>query len=139
MAWPDIEHVDEVRSRFICSCWSAEALLRLVHDDQAGRSSGICNQGRRSGTRRDVDATLLGTKAITSRPESSVEPTPSSSVVMVGAAGKEISRCLMTVAYVDKATTRAKDWPADVSALFLKTRCAGRGQGARIGRPSCDR
>ena len=40
--------------------------------------------------------------------------------VMVDAAGKEISRCLMTVAYVDKATTRAKDWPADVSALFFE-------------------
>jgi hypothetical protein len=26
----------------------------------------------------------------------------------------------MTVAYVDKATTRAKDWPADVAALFYE-------------------
>ena len=40
--------------------------------------------------------------------------------VMVDAAGKELSRCLMTVAYVDKATTRAKDWPADVAALFFE-------------------
>jgi acyl-CoA thioester hydrolase len=39
--------------------------------------------------------------------------------VMVDAAGKELSRCLMTVAYVDRATTRAKDWPADVAALFF--------------------
>jgi acyl-CoA thioester hydrolase len=39
---------------------------------------------------------------------------------MVDEAGKELSRCLMTVAYVDKATTRAKDWPADVAALFYE-------------------
>ena len=39
---------------------------------------------------------------------------------MVDGAGKELSRCLMTVAYVDKATTRAKDWPADVAALFFE-------------------
>jgi acyl-CoA thioester hydrolase len=40
--------------------------------------------------------------------------------VMVDGAGKELSRCLMTVAYVDRATTRAKDWPADVAALFFE-------------------
>lgn len=39
---------------------------------------------------------------------------------MVDETGKELSRCLMTVAYVDKATTRAKDWPADVAALFYE-------------------
>ena len=40
--------------------------------------------------------------------------------VMVDAAGKDVSRCLMTVAYVDKATNRAKDWPAETSALFYE-------------------
>jgi len=39
---------------------------------------------------------------------------------MADASGKELSRCLMTVAYVDKATTRASDWPADVAALFFE-------------------
>jgi acyl-CoA thioester hydrolase len=37
---------------------------------------------------------------------------------MVDAAGKEASRCLMTVAFVDRASGRAKDWPPDVAALF---------------------
>jgi len=39
---------------------------------------------------------------------------------MVDAAGKILSRCLMTVACVDKQTNRAIDWPADVAALFFK-------------------
>jgi len=39
---------------------------------------------------------------------------------MVDSVGKTVSRCLMTVAYVDKATQRAADWPADVAALFLQ-------------------
>jgi acyl-CoA thioester hydrolase len=39
---------------------------------------------------------------------------------MVDAAGKEASRCLMTVAYVDRETNRAKDWPEDVAALFFE-------------------
>jgi acyl-CoA thioester hydrolase len=37
---------------------------------------------------------------------------------MADRAGKEISRCLMIVACVDKATTRPMDWPADAIALF---------------------
>jgi acyl-CoA thioester hydrolase len=40
--------------------------------------------------------------------------------VMADAAGKELSRCQMTVAYVDRATTRARDWPEDVAALFFE-------------------
>jgi acyl-CoA thioester hydrolase len=40
--------------------------------------------------------------------------------VMADLTGKELSRCLMTVAYVDRATTRAKDWPAEVAALFFE-------------------
>ncbi|MBP2648150.1 MAG: hypothetical protein H6Q77_1774 [Gemmatimonadetes bacterium] len=38
--------------------------------------------------------------------------------VMVDSAGTDLSRCLMTVAYVDKATNRAANWPPDVMALF---------------------
>ena len=33
---------------------------------------------------------------------------------------RELSRCLMVVAYVDKATNRATDWPADVMVLFFE-------------------
>jgi acyl-CoA thioester hydrolase len=39
---------------------------------------------------------------------------------MVNEAGKTISRCLMIVAYVDKSTNRAVDWPADTMALFFE-------------------
>jgi acyl-CoA thioester hydrolase len=39
---------------------------------------------------------------------------------MVDAAGKELSRCLMTVAFVDKTDNRARDWPPDVAALFFE-------------------
>ena len=37
---------------------------------------------------------------------------------MQDAAGKDLARCLMIVAHVDKATSRATDWPADRIALF---------------------
>jgi len=40
--------------------------------------------------------------------------------LMADATGKELSRCLMTVAFVDKATRRAKDWPPEVAALFFE-------------------
>ena len=39
---------------------------------------------------------------------------------MVDESGKDISRCLMIVAYVDKSTNRAMDWPADTMALFFE-------------------
>ena len=39
---------------------------------------------------------------------------------MVDAGGKDLSRCQMTVACVDKDTNRAKDWPADAMALFYE-------------------
>jgi acyl-CoA thioester hydrolase len=39
---------------------------------------------------------------------------------MVDAAGKTLSRCLMTAAYVDRQTNRAADWPSDVSGLFFE-------------------
>jgi len=39
---------------------------------------------------------------------------------MVDEAGKDISRCLMIVAYVDKSTNRATDWPADTMRCSLK-------------------
>jgi acyl-CoA thioester hydrolase len=40
---------------------------------------------------------------------------------MADEAGKTVSRCLMIVAYVDKSTKRAMDWPADTMALFFET------------------
>jgi acyl-CoA thioester hydrolase len=39
---------------------------------------------------------------------------------MLDAAGKVVSRCLMTVAHVDKETSRAKDWPPELTALFFE-------------------
>jgi acyl-CoA thioester hydrolase len=39
---------------------------------------------------------------------------------MIDSAGKNVSRCLMTVAYVDKDSNRATDWPADLMALFFE-------------------
>jgi acyl-CoA thioester hydrolase len=39
---------------------------------------------------------------------------------MLDSAGKSVSRCLMTVAYVDKETHRAADWPPEVMALFFE-------------------
>lgn len=40
---------------------------------------------------------------------------------IVDAAGKTVSRCLMTVAYVDMATNRAADWPTTWSASSSRT------------------
>jgi acyl-CoA thioester hydrolase len=40
---------------------------------------------------------------------------------MTDAAGNILSRCLMTVAHVDKETNRATDWSADQMALFWRT------------------
>ncbi|MCI0708677.1 MAG: thioesterase family protein [Chloroflexi bacterium] len=39
---------------------------------------------------------------------------------MVDEAGKNVSRCLMIVACVEKNTNRAMDWPADTMALFFE-------------------
>jgi acyl-CoA thioester hydrolase len=39
---------------------------------------------------------------------------------MTDAGGKELSRCQMTAACVDRDTKRAKDWPADAMALFYE-------------------
>jgi len=39
---------------------------------------------------------------------------------MVDEAGKNVSRCQMIVAYVDKSTNRSMDWPADTMALFFE-------------------
>jgi acyl-CoA thioester hydrolase len=39
---------------------------------------------------------------------------------MNDAAGKNVSRCLMTVAHVDKQTNRATDWPPERMALFFE-------------------
>ncbi len=39
---------------------------------------------------------------------------------MSDAAGIDVSRCLMTVAHVDKRTSRATDWPPELVALFFE-------------------
>ncbi len=39
---------------------------------------------------------------------------------MTDAAGKALSRCLMTATHVDKATNRGSDWPPDRIALFFE-------------------
>lgn len=39
---------------------------------------------------------------------------------MVDSEGKNVSRCLMTVAHVDKETNRATDWPPELMALFFE-------------------
>jgi acyl-CoA thioester hydrolase len=39
---------------------------------------------------------------------------------MVDEARANVSRCLMIVAYVDKDTNRAVDWPAETMALFFE-------------------
>ncbi len=39
---------------------------------------------------------------------------------MIDGAGKDVSRCLMTVTYVDRETNRAADWPEPVAALFFE-------------------
>jgi acyl-CoA thioester hydrolase len=39
---------------------------------------------------------------------------------IVDEAEREISRCLMVVACVDRRTSRSMDWPADAMALFLE-------------------
>jgi acyl-CoA thioester hydrolase len=39
---------------------------------------------------------------------------------MIDASSKILSRCMMTVACVDKETSRAMDWPPDAAALFFE-------------------
>jgi acyl-CoA thioester hydrolase len=39
---------------------------------------------------------------------------------MVDSAGKDVSRCRMTVAHVDKETNRASPWPPALMALFFE-------------------
>ena len=39
---------------------------------------------------------------------------------MVDSDGKDVSRCLMTVAHVDKETNRATPWPPALMALFFE-------------------
>lgn len=40
--------------------------------------------------------------------------------VMVDSTGTKVSRCVMTVAHVDKQTNRSTDWPPDIVALFFE-------------------
>jgi len=39
---------------------------------------------------------------------------------MVDSAGKNVARCLMTVAHVDKKTNRATDWPPELMEIFFE-------------------
>ena len=39
---------------------------------------------------------------------------------MADATGKQASRCLMTVAHVDKQNNRASNWPPELMALFFE-------------------
>lgn len=39
---------------------------------------------------------------------------------MVDERGHDVSKCLMTVAHIDKATTRTTDWPPDLIAQFYE-------------------
>jgi len=39
---------------------------------------------------------------------------------MVDSEETNVSRCLMTVAHVDKETNRATDWPPELMALFFE-------------------
>ena len=43
---------------------------------------------------------------------------------MADAEGVSVSRCLMTVAHVDKQTNRATDWPPELMAMFFETETA---------------
>ena len=53
---------------------------------------------------------------------------------MVDANGVEVSRCLMTVAHVDRQTNRATDWPPDLTALFYQDPAGERSRWADSGR-----
>jgi len=39
---------------------------------------------------------------------------------MVDSGGTNVSRCVMTVAHVDKKTSRATDWPPDLMEVFFE-------------------
>jgi acyl-CoA thioester hydrolase len=39
---------------------------------------------------------------------------------MVDSAAKTVSRCLMTVAHIDKKTSRATDWPPALMEVFFE-------------------
>ena len=43
---------------------------------------------------------------------------------MIDSVGKHASRCVMTVAYVDKQTNRSADWPAAIRELIFEAKTA---------------
>jgi acyl-CoA thioester hydrolase len=43
---------------------------------------------------------------------------------MIDSAGATVSRAVMTVAYVEKGTTRSADWPPDIMAVFFEAETA---------------
>ena len=62
----------------------------------------------------DQEITITSFVREFSGPDAQIECT------MVDAAGKALSRCLMTVACVARETNRATDWPPDAQALFFE-------------------
>ena len=64
--------------------------------------------------RGDQEITITSFVRGFSGPDAQIECT------MVDAEGKTLSRCLMTVAHVDKQTNRATDWPPDLAARFFE-------------------
>lgn len=64
--------------------------------------------------RADQEITIRSSVREFSGPDAVIE------CAMTNAAGKDLSKCLMTVAYVDRETMRSADWPPDVSALFFE-------------------
>jgi acyl-CoA thioester hydrolase len=63
--------------------------------------------------RGDQDITITSFVKSFSGPDAAIECT------MSDANGKALARCSMTAAHVDRASSRASDWPADVTALFF--------------------
>lgn len=62
----------------------------------------------------DEEVTITSSVREFRGPDVSIECT------MVNAAGITLSRCLMVVACVDRATQRSMDWPAEQAALFYE-------------------
>jgi len=63
----------------------------------------------------DQEVTITSFVRDFSGPDAVVECT------MSDAGGKPLSRCLMTVAHVDRATRRSTPWPPERAALFYET------------------
>lgn len=65
-------------------------------------------------TLADQDITIISFVREFRGPDAFIECT------MADTAGKTLARCLMVVAYVDKATNRGANWPAEVMDRFFE-------------------